>query len=199
MSRMLAIAALVASAAHSASAQSPPQWFSIPADAVYETGDTWTASGARYRLYGVQACLRGTSFTNQHGIARDCGEASLAMLVSLVRDLKPQCYVAAVDPATRLNFVLCFATLTKGAGAGSRLDLATALISTGYSFASLTPDAKPVHMPYFVAQIVAQRSKAGLWQFPDMPDPNGVILRAMRAASPASSSPASMPGSRRSE
>ena len=193
MSRMMAIAALVASAAHSASARSPPQWFSIPADAVYETGDTWTASGARYRLYGVQACLRGTSFTNQHGIARDCGEASLAMLVSLVRDLKPQCYVAAVDPATRLNFVLCFATLTKGAGAGSRLDLATALISTGYSFASLTPDSKPVHMPYFVAQIVAQRSKAGLWQFPDMPEPNGVIIRAVRAATPESSPPPLVP------
>ncbi len=191
MSRMSAIAALVASWMNSASAQATPNWFAIPGDAVYETGDTWTVSGARYRLYGVQACLRGTSFTNQHGIARDCGEASLAMLVSLVRDLKPQCYVAAVDPATQLKFVLCFATLTKGAGAGSRLDLATALISTGYSFASLTPDSMPVHMPYFIAQIVAQRSKAGLWQFPDMPEPNGIIIRAMRAAAPASSSPPS--------
>ena len=37
----------------------PSPWFPIPPDATYETGDTWTAGGKRYRLYGVQSCLRG--------------------------------------------------------------------------------------------------------------------------------------------
>ncbi len=72
----------------------PSPWFPVPADAIFETGDTWTAGGKRYRLYGVQSCLRGTSFTNAKGVKRDCGEASLAMLVSLVRDLRPMCYAA---------------------------------------------------------------------------------------------------------
>ena len=51
--------------------------------AIYLTGDSWSAAGMTYRLYGVQACLRGTSFTNAHGLKRDCGEASLAMLAAL--------------------------------------------------------------------------------------------------------------------
>ena len=32
------------------------------------------------RLYGVQACIRGTTFTNQSGEKVDCGEASLALI-----------------------------------------------------------------------------------------------------------------------
>ena len=56
-----------ASAAQTPVAQSPhaknSPWHAIPADAVYETGDTWSAGDIRYRLYGVQSCLRGTSFT----------------------------------------------------------------------------------------------------------------------------------------
>ena len=36
------------------------QWFAFPTNAVFETGDTWAANGQRFRLYGVQSCLRGT-------------------------------------------------------------------------------------------------------------------------------------------
>jgi endonuclease YncB( thermonuclease family) len=160
-----------------ARAQSP--WFPIPANAVYLTGDSWSAGGITYRLYGVQACLRGTTFTNNLGLKRDCGEASLAMLAALVRDLRPQCYDAAESPQVRTAFVFCVATVPKGAGAGSRIDLGTALISTGFAFAALKPDGKPVHAPYFIAQLIAEQTKAGLWAFADVPDPNAVILRAL--------------------
>jgi endonuclease YncB( thermonuclease family) len=160
------------------------RWFPVPARALYLTGDSWSDAGVTYRLYGVQSCLRGTSFTNAHGLERDCGEASLAMLVALTRDLRPQCYDAAKQPESRIVFVFCVATRVTGAGAGSRIDLGTALIATGFAFAALKPDGQPVHAPYFVAQLVAQRAKAGLWAFPDLPDPNAIILRALHQQTP---------------
>lgn len=73
-------------AASPSPAQTGADWFPVPAGAVYQTGDSWTDRGSTYRLYGVQSCLRGTSFTNAHGVGRDCGEASLAMLVALRTD-----------------------------------------------------------------------------------------------------------------
>ena len=106
-------------------------WFPVPPTAVYQTGDSWTDGGVTYRLYGVQSCLRGTSFTNTNGLKRDCGETSLAMLVALTRDLRPHCYDAMETPQTKTVFVFCVASRTIGAGAGSRIDLGTALISTG--------------------------------------------------------------------
>jgi endonuclease YncB( thermonuclease family) len=170
------------------------RWFPVPASALYLTGDSWTDAGVTYRLYGVQSCLRGTSFTNAHGLERDCGEASLAMLVALTRDLRPQCYDAAEQPETKTVFVFCVATRATGAGAGSRIDLGTALIATGFAFAALKPDGRPVHAPYFVAQLVAQRAKAGLWAFPDLPDPNAIILRTIREqARPPGPAPAQPP------
>lgn len=164
-------------------------WFPVPAKALYLTGDSWSDAGVTYRLYGVQSCLRGTSFTNAHGLQRDCGEASLAMLVALTRDLRPQCYDAAEQPETRTVFVFCVASRTTGAGAGSRIDLGTALIATGFAFAAVKPDGQSVHAPYFVAQLVAQRAKVGLWAFPDLPDPNAIILRALHEQAPRSSAP----------
>ncbi len=180
----LAVAAaslLSASSPANAQQAAAPSWFPVPLTTVYQTGDSWTDHGITYRLYGVQSCIRGTTFTNAHGVKRDCGEASLAMLIALTRDLHPQCYQAAAIAETRTVFVFCVAMPTAGAAAGSRIDLGTALISTGYAFASLAPDGKPVHAPYFVAQLVAQRSHAGLWAFPDMPEPNGLILKALNA------------------
>ncbi len=165
-----------------------PGWFSIPASARFNTGDSWIDGGLIYRLYGVQSCLRGTSFTNAHGMKRDCGEASLAMLVALSRDLHPRCYDAADLPAARTVFVFCIAQPMTGAGAGSRIDLGTALIATGFAFAALTPDGKPVHPPYWVAELTAQRSRTGLWAFADLPEPNAVILRALEHAPPVPAS-----------
>ena len=181
-SNFLALIALSLMGASPAIAEaSAAGWFAIPANAVYQTGDSWTAESVVFRLYGVQSCIRGTSFTNALGVKRDCGEASLAMLIAYVRDLRPQCYRAAESPDAHTVFVFCVATLTAGAAAGSRIDLGTALISTGYAFAALTPDGKPVHPPYFVAELVAQKTHAGLWAFADVPEPNAIILHALKA------------------
>lgn len=168
-----------------ASGQTASGWFPVPASALYQTGDSWTDRGATYRLYGVQSCLRGTSFTNGHGVTRDCGEASLIMLVALVRDLRPQCYAAAEIAASRTVFVFCIAQPTGGAGAGSRIDLGTALVASGFAFAALTPEGSPVHAPYLAAQQVAERARAGLWAFADVPEPNAIIARALRVGGQA--------------
>lgn len=183
---ILALASVLAAGPSSAQVSSPG-WFPVAPGAVFDTGDSWSNAGTTYRLYGVQSCLRGTTFTNAHGIKRDCGEASLAMLVALIRDLRPQCYEAAEAPQTKTAFVFCVAVRTEGAGKGSRIDLGTALIATGFAFAALKPDGSPVHAPYLEAQHVAQRSHIGLWAFRDLPEPNAIILRALRQASPSSS------------
>lgn len=193
MRRALAITAALIFALTPARAESSASWFPPPPTAVYQTGDSWTDRGVTYRLYGVQSCLRGTNFTNAHGLKRDCGEASLAMLIALTRDLRPQCYEAMSLPQANTIFVFCIAQPTQGAGAGSRIDLGTALIATGYAFAALQPDGTPVHPPYLVAQTVAAKSHAGLWAFPDLPEPNAIILRALRAGAAATASNAAAP------
>ena len=174
-------ATLLSMTAMQVTAQTAPnRWAPIPDNAVFETGDTWMANGQRFRLYGVQACLRGTFFTNTAGVKRDCGEASLAMLVSLVRDLRPVCTTVAWNDTSAISLVTCIAILDRGAAKGSRIDLGTALISGGFGFAALKSDSQPVHQSYFVAQIVAQKGKSGLWAYPDLPEPNTLILRAMK-------------------
>jgi hypothetical protein len=158
------------------------QWLPFPANAVFETGDTWVANGQRFRLYGVQSCLRGTFFTNVQGSRVDCGESSVAMLAAMVRDLKPLCTVSA--RSSDVSFVVCVANVSVQ-GRVTRLDLATALITAGYSFAAFNPDGRPVHEPYFVAQVAASQARRGFHAFTDVPDPNVILLRALRSQSPA--------------
>lgn len=178
----------------SAQAQSPAsRWYPVSSSATFQTGDSWSAAGNTYRLYGVQACLRGTTVTNAHGLKRDCGEVSLAMLVALIRDLQPQCYDVAEQPQTRTVFVFCVATRVEGAGKGSRIDLGTALITTGFAFASQKPDGTAVHEPYRVAERLARETRAGLWAFTDLPDPNAIILRTLRQGGTAPAAPTPQP------
>lgn len=158
------------------------QWLPFPPNAVFETGDTWVANGQRFRLYGVQSCLRGTFFTNAQSQRVDCGEAGVAMTAAMVGDLKPLCSVSA--RTADLTYVVCIANVTVQ-GQATRLDLATALIAAGYSFAAFNPDGRPVHEPYFVAQVAAQQAKRGFHAFADMPDPNVILLRALRSQAPA--------------
>src|SRR5271155_5471941 len=69
-----------------------PTVFDVPQVGVaFSTGDTWTQNGRTMRLYGVQSCIRGTTFTNPLGVKTDCGEASLAYLAAVIRDTRPQC------------------------------------------------------------------------------------------------------------
>ncbi len=173
-------------------------WFPIPSDAIFETGDTWTSRDKRFRLYGVQSCLRGTSFTNEHNLKRDCGEASLTMLIALIRDLKPLCYTTAQIAGDPTRFVICFATMTAGKNKGSRVDLGMSLVTLGYAVASTSLDGRPIHQPYAEAENNARRSKSGLWAYPDFPEPMAIILRAYHQAQAAkgpipSTSPAQPP------
>jgi endonuclease YncB( thermonuclease family) len=158
------------------------QWFPFSSNAVFETGDTWVSSGQRIRLYGVQSCLRGTFFTNAQGQRVDCGEAGVAMLAAMVKDLKPLCTVSA--RSSDVSYVVCMANVSMQ-GQVTRLDLATALIAVGYSFAAFNPDGRPVHEPYFVAQVSANQAKRGFHAFTDVPDPNVILLRALRSQTPA--------------
>ncbi len=156
-----------------------PNWQPVPADSTFSTGDTWDSNGVRYRLYGVQSCLRGTFFTDRAGIRKDCGEASMFMLASLMQDLKPLCYAVAQTRDGATQFVICSGALTKGNNAGKSLDIGTMLISSGFGFAALKPDGQPVNMGYAVAQNMAEEKRKGLWAFSDLPDPNAALLQAL--------------------
>lgn len=154
-------------------------WQPVAADSTFTTGDTWDAGGVRYRLYGVQSCLRGTTYTDHTGIRKDCGEASMFMLASIMQDLKPLCYAVAQTRDGSTRFVICSAVLTRGGNAGKTLDVGTMLISSGFGFAALKPDGQPVNMGYAVAQNMAEEKRKGLWAFSDLPDPNAALLQAV--------------------
>ncbi|MPR08847.1 thermonuclease family protein [Microvirga tunisiensis] len=162
-------------AAAQAPAQAQPA-FGIPKDGVtFETGDTWQQGSQRMRLYGVQACIRGTRFTNQAGASVDCGEASLSYLAAVIRDTSPSCVpVAQIAGAPATIIVVC--TVQVG---GQTLDLGTILISQGFAFASFSNDAKPVYMPYLVAELTAKQAKRGLWAASDLPHPNTLLFQSV--------------------
>ena len=141
------------------------QWVPIAPGTTFESGESWMSQGKRFRLYGVRACERDRSFVNASGVKHDCGEASLAMLVSLVRDLSPVCTEVARDEKARVSHVICLALPDRGAGKGSRIDLGTALISSGFGFAAKDAAGQPIHREYAVAEEVARRGRIGLWGY----------------------------------
>lgn len=145
-----------------------------------ESGDIWSERGDRFRLYGVQSCLRGTHFHNSIGTEQDCGDASMAFLAALIKDTKPSCI--AVARSATVIYALCAATV-----GGQKLDLATVLIAEGFAFASLDANGLPLNPAYAVAEQQARLRKSGLWQFPDLPHPS-IFLRG-RARQTEGSSP----------
>jgi endonuclease YncB( thermonuclease family) len=158
---------------------SPPTWQPVAPDSTFTTGDTWTSNGVTYRLYGVQSCLRNTFFTDEQGVKKDCGEASMFMLASLMQDLKPLCYPVAQTRDGTTQFVVCTAMIARGANAGKTVDIGTAIISIGFAFASLKANGQAVNDAYAVAQNSAEKKRKGLWAFTDLPDPNAAILQAL--------------------
>jgi endonuclease YncB( thermonuclease family) len=173
--RVLFAAFIVVAPGLRAQAQTPPSSFEIPQTGVtFTTGDAWVQNGRAVRLYGVQACLRGTTFSNQAGAKTDCGEASLAYLAALVRDARPRCTPVAKIERPPTMLVVCSAQI-----GASTLDLGTILITEGFAFAAFDSNAKPVYMPYLVAEILAKQRKAGLWAAPDLPHPTAILLRAL--------------------
>ncbi|MBD9524237.1 thermonuclease family protein [Ensifer sp. ENS02] len=152
----------------------PDGYFDLLPGVTLETGDTWIAEGKRFRLYGVQSCLRGTSYTDSHGQKRDCGEASLAVLAAYIKDTRPVCAPVAKKDDTA--YVACYATV-----GNQRLDLANVLITSGYAFAALNGEGLPYHVPYAVAEQRARDERAGLWQFEDVQHPAILLSREVNA------------------
>ncbi|AZO28357.1 thermonuclease family protein [Mesorhizobium sp. M1B.F.Ca.ET.045.04.1.1] len=167
-----AILAITVSADFSSEAGSAS--FTLLPGVTLETGDSWTTEGRHYRLYGVQACLRGSAYTDRSGKRRDCGEASLAVLGAYVRDTRPTCAVLFTSAAT--TYVACSATV-----GSDRLDLADLLIASGFAFAAVGPDGLPQYPPYAVVEQMARNRNAGLWQFGDVQHPAFLLARARQA------------------
>ena len=156
-------------------------WRPVPREATFETGDTWRVGGDHYRLYGVQACLRGTAYTGPDGRKRDCGDASLSMLAGLIRTLSPSCAPVARRTEVSTAYVVCYADTNSPRGR-QRVDLGTALIASGFAFAALDANGRPVNPGYFAAEMQAKSGRIGLWASPDLPHPNIVLLKALHAA-----------------
>lgn len=141
----------------------------FPEQAQFETGDTWISGGRRYRLYGLQACLRGTSVTITPGVVRDCGELNLVMVQALIRDTKPVC--TTIKDIDQNNAVVgCQTTTGK-----RRYDLATYMIAEGWGFAAVDTNGHLVVPGYRVAEESARSARAGLWAFSDMPHPVAIL------------------------
>lgn len=166
--------ALVAGLFATAAPAAPPGYFDLAQGVALESGDTWIADGRTYRLYGVQACLRGTSYTDKAGAARDCGEASLAGLGAFIRDTSPVC--APLTRTEQLTYVGCYGTV-----AGNRVDLAVLLIASGFAFAALDGSGMPIHPEYAVIEQDARGRRAGLWQFDDVQHPAILLSRNANA------------------
>lgn len=154
-SKRLLFAALMAlpTGALGQSAQKP---FVVARDIQIESGDTWTQDGVKYRLYGVQSCLRGTDFV-QGAQRLDCGLASIAQFAALVQTSPASCQPlgAANDGAM---FVVC------GAKVGEvTIDVGTALIASGYAFAAVAKSGAPINENYLVTELVAKNARQGLW------------------------------------
>lgn len=157
-----------------AAAAPPEGYFELKPGMTLESGDSWRDAGLHFRLFGVQACLRGTSYTDRSGVRRDCGEASLAVLAAYITDTAPLC--AQVVRSAETIYVSCYATI-----GADRLDLANLMISSGFAFASLDKRGLPYHAPYAVVEQAARERKAGLWQFEDVQHP--AVLVGQRVGS----------------
>lgn len=141
----------------------------FPANAQFETADTWVAEGRRYRLYGVQACLRGTRVTVPNGLARDCGELNIIMTQAIIRDTKPVCEdVKVIDQNNAV--VVCQTTSGE-----HRYDLATYLIAKGWGFAAIDDQGQLIVPGYRIAENSARAARAGLWASSDLPHPVSVL------------------------
>ena len=101
------------------------------------------------------------------------------MLIGLVNAWRPLCAAIATSPHDSTNFVICYADTLTPQGL-RRVELGTALIASGFAFAALTQAGRPVSVPYLVAEREAKAARAGLWAFPDTPNPNIVLLNALK-------------------
>ncbi len=146
-----------------------PEFVPFPTEAQFETGDTWISDGRRYRLYGLQACLRGTNVTVSAGVVRDCGELDLIIAQALIRDTKPVC--TTIKDLDQNNAVVACQT-TSGE---HRYDLATYMIAQGWGFAAVDGTDQLIVPGYRIAEESARAARVGLWAYSDMPHPVSVL------------------------
>ena len=135
--------------------------FSVPANIQIESGDTWSQDGRKYRLYGVQSCLRGTKFITPTQTL-DCGLMSLAQFAALVQTAPVSCQPVglAKDGA---EFAICGARFGNGSNETKIVDIGTALISSGFAFAAIDQKGTAVNANYLIAELVAKKNRSGLW------------------------------------
>lgn len=157
-----------------ATAAPPEGYFELKPGVTLESGDSWYEGDRHFRLFGVQACLRETFYTDTAGARRDCGEASLVVFAAYISDTAPLCAQVARSAGT--VFVSCYATI-----GADRMDLANLMISSGFAFASLDGRGLPYHAAYAVVEQAAREKKVGLWQFDDVQHP--AILLGQSASS----------------
>ena len=157
----------------------PEGYFALSPGVELVTGETWRTSDGTYRLYGIQSCLRGTTFTNGVGEQQDCGEASLAVFAAYIRDTAPLCAPVARLAASDLTYVSCYSVIGQ-----DRLDLANILVAEGFAFAALQPDGNPVHLPYRVTEQTAQTARRGLWAFDDVQHPSLLVTQEWNRRNP---------------
>ncbi|MFW8642381.1 thermonuclease family protein [Rhizobium beringeri] len=141
----------------------------FPAQAQFETGDTWISGGRRFRLYGLQTCLRGTSVTISPGTVRDCGQLNLIMAQAVIKDTRPVC--TTIKDLDEHNAVVACQTTT----GQRRYDLATYMIAKGWGFAAVDNTGHLIVPGYRVAEESARSVRAGLWVYSDMPHPVAVL------------------------
>ncbi|WP_261318149.1 thermonuclease family protein [Rhizobium leguminosarum] len=141
----------------------------FPAQAQFETGDTWISGGRRFRLYGLQTCLRGTSVTISPGTVRDCGQLNLIMAQAVIKDTRPVC--TTIKDLDEHNAVVACQTTT----GQRRYDLATYMIAKGWGFAAVDNTGHLIVPGYSVAEESARSVRAGLWVYSDMPHPVAVL------------------------
>jgi endonuclease YncB( thermonuclease family) len=148
----LALALLLAT-----TARAQEETISFPAAVSFETGDSWQYEGRKFRLFGVQACIRGTFYRASDGAESDCGMQSIASLAALFSTGSIGCQPVgrAKDDAT---FVVCAAQLDN-----TTVDVGTALISSGAAFGAVFPSGAPVSAAYAVAESSARDKASGLW------------------------------------
>jgi endonuclease YncB( thermonuclease family) len=148
----LALALLLAT-----TARAQEETISFPTAVSFETGDSWQYEGRKFRLFGVQACIRGTVYRASDGAESDCGMQSIASLAALFSTGSIGCQPVgrAKDDAT---FVVCAAQLDN-----TTVDVGTALVSSGAAFAAVFPSGAPVSAAYAVAESSAREKANGLW------------------------------------
>lgn len=148
----LAVALLLAT-----TARAQEGTISFPSAVSFETGDSWQYEGRKFRLFGVQACIRGTVYRAPDGVESDCGMQSIASLAALFSTGSIGCQPVgrAKDDA---SFVVCAAQIDN-----TTVDVGTALISSGAAFAAVFSSGAPVSAAYAIAESSARDSTSGLW------------------------------------